>query len=192
VQIIQLKGDSIPPTELNTRLENVINAVDKISNEMNNLGQYAPRPVASPVAYDLEKVVDDTLKLLNKRLDRSNVKLERSGGGTPFRLFTDAGLLEYAIVEIVSASIQSTPPPATLIVSTFLDDDYWSLDIVAVPQEGQVSSTTSVSSSIMMSILIALAKKIKGRITRLFSGYRISFKTPQNLTEDQPDDQPDN
>lgn len=175
VQIIQLKGESIAPSELESRLDNIMVAIDKITQEMNAVGQYGPRSDKAMIDCDLEKIIDDTLLLLRRRIQRSSVSIERTSREEKYIRRLDPGLFEFLVVEIISSLVQVEPTPATLLVITSVEEGFWKLDIVAVPQEGQVIAA-STQADAMITFLQLIGKRLGCWITRLFSGYRVSFR----------------
>lgn len=115
----------IPETDpKHALLQKMQRQTDRASNIVGNLLNFSRTGNAIELAeFDINKLLDDTLQLLELQLRKSNVQIVKNYSGTAFRMFGNAGKLQQVFTNLILNARDAMFAGGTITLSTSATDD---------------------------------------------------------------------
>lgn len=96
----------------------IINEVERLEKILNEITDFSQDPRGKYKEWDLNRIVEDALGLLQRELDEGNIKVEKQWGHVP-KIFGDNSQLGHVFYNLFLNSCQAMPQGGLLTVRTF-------------------------------------------------------------------------
>ena len=98
----------------------IINEVERLEKTLNEITDFSQDPRGKYKDWDLNRIVEDALGLIQRDLDEGDIKVEKQWGNVP-KIFGDNRQLVHVFYNLFLNSCQAMPRGGLLTVRTFLE-----------------------------------------------------------------------
>ncbi len=98
----------------------IINEVERLEKTLNEIMDFSQDPRGNYREWELNRIVEDALGLIQRELDEGNIKVEKQWGKVP-KIFGDNRQLGHVFYNLFLNSCQAMPQGGRLTIRTYLD-----------------------------------------------------------------------
>ena len=98
----------------------ILNEVERLEKTLNEITDFSQDPRGNYREWDLNRIVEEALGLIQRELDEGNIKVEKQWGKVP-KVFGDNRQLGHVFYNLFLNSCQAMPQGGVLTIRTYLD-----------------------------------------------------------------------